>query len=200
MRERQNKYLLPQAPFYCVVDLEATCDDQDPPAVAREAMETIEIGAVMVDGRTLAPVSEFQSFVRPLRNPKLTEFCTTLTTIQQADIDQAATFPEVFEQFLGWANSFPEWRFCSWGAFDTKQICRDCEYWAMKPPWPWSDSVNLKRLFARQKGNIRECGIPAALSILGLPPMVGVHHRGIDDARNIARILPWMDCISTTKP
>jgi inhibitor of KinA sporulation pathway (predicted exonuclease) len=45
-------------------------------------------------------------------------------------------------------------------------------------------------LVAKQKGNIKECGIPAALSILGLPPMVGIHHRSIDDSRNIVRILP----------
>jgi inhibitor of KinA sporulation pathway (predicted exonuclease) len=185
-----NIYLLPEAPYYCVVDLEATCDNQDPPVVARDEMETIEIGAVMVDGRTLAPVGELQAFIRPVRNPKLTEFCTALTTITQGDVDQACAFPEAFAQFLAWANGFPGWRFASWGAYDTTQIRRDCAFWGIDPPWPWNESLNLKRLFARQKGNIKECGIPAALSILKIPPMTGTHHRGIDDARNIARILP----------
>ena len=185
-----NKYLLPQAEYYCVVDLEATCDNQDPSSAPRDEMETIEIGAVMVDGRTLAPVVEYQAFVRPVRHPKLIEFCTSLTTITQADVDQATTFPEVLAQFLAWANGFPVWRFCSWGAYDTTQIRRDCAFWNLGPPWTWSESVNLKRLFARQRGNIKECGIPAALSILRMPPMTGTHQRGIDDARNIARILP----------
>jgi inhibitor of KinA sporulation pathway (predicted exonuclease) len=30
-----------------------------------------------------------------------------------------------------------------------------------------------------------------ALKLCGLP-LQGVHHRGIDDARNIARMLPWI--------
>lgn len=185
-----NKYLLPNADYYCVVDIEATCDDRDPPAGAKDEMETIEIGVVMVHGTSFAPVAEFQAFIQPVRHPKLTEFCIGLTTITQADVDQAATFQEVLIQFLDWTRGFPGWRFCSWGAYDTKQIRRDCAFWGIDPPWPWNDSVNLKRLFARQKGNIRECGIPAALSILKMPPMTGMHHRGIDDARNIARILP----------
>jgi inhibitor of KinA sporulation pathway (predicted exonuclease) len=152
-------------------------------------METIEIGAVMVDGSTLAPVAEFQAFIRPVRNTKLTEFCTCLTTITQADVDQAQTFPEILGEFLVWANKFQGWRFCSWGAYDTTQIRRDCEFWHLDPPWPWNDSVNLKRLFAKQCGGLKECGIPAALSILEFSPMTGTHHRGIDDARNISRIL-----------
>lgn len=123
-----NKYLLPIADYYCVVDLEATCDDQDPPAVPRDEMETIEIGAVMINGRTLWTVAEFQAFVRPVRHPKLTDFCTSLTSITQTDVDQAPTFSEVLTQFLTWANGFQGWRLCSWGAYDTKQIRRDCAF------------------------------------------------------------------------
>lgn len=193
MRPKQtlkSKYLLPAAPYYCVVDLEATCDERGPRVVPREEMETIEIGAVMVDVVTLAPVAEFQAFVRPVRHPQLTAFCTNLTSITQADVDQADHFPQVLHDFLAWANGFSGWRFCSWGAYDVKQIRRDCDYWDLDPPWPWNDSVNLKRIFAKQQGNIKECGIPAALSILGLPSMEGVHHRGLDDARNIARLVP----------
>ena len=35
---------------------------------------------------------------------------------------------------------------------------------------------------------MRRCGMTAALDLLGLP-LAGTHHRGIDDARNIARIV-----------
>ncbi|MCI0413076.1 hypothetical protein L0222_09775, partial [bacterium] len=46
--------------------------------------------------------------------------------------------------------------------------------------------LNLKAAFARLRG-IKRCGMAAALNILGIP-LLGQHHRGIDDARNIARI------------
>jgi len=55
--------------FYLVIDLEATTSDDG--SLPPEQMETIEIGAVLVDTPTLAVVDEFQSFVRPIRRPKL---------------------------------------------------------------------------------------------------------------------------------
>jgi inhibitor of KinA sporulation pathway (predicted exonuclease) len=99
-------------------------------------METIEIGAVMVAGDTLKAAAEFQAFVRPVRNLQLTAFCTGLTTITQTDVDRAETFPEILKEFLAWAGTFPDWRFCFWGAFDTKQIRRDCNHWGIDVPWP----------------------------------------------------------------
>jgi 3'-5' exoribonuclease 1 len=51
-----------QPTYYLVVDLEATCDDRG--AVPRGEMETIEIGAVLVDAETLQPLDEYQTFIR----------------------------------------------------------------------------------------------------------------------------------------
>ena len=69
-------------PNMLVVDLEATCDDNAPTF----DMETIEVGAVWVapDGAVL---DRLQAFARPLINPHLTLFCSTLTNIHQADVD-----------------------------------------------------------------------------------------------------------------
>lgn len=55
-------------------------------------MEIIEVGAVTVDAANLQVVDEFQSFVRPTRHPRLTEFCTGLTSIAQQDVDNAPVF------------------------------------------------------------------------------------------------------------
>lgn len=65
--------------FYLVIDLEATTSDDG--SLPPEQMETIEIGAVLVDAQTLAVVDEYQSFVRPVRHPRLLPFCTKLTSI-----------------------------------------------------------------------------------------------------------------------
>jgi inhibitor of KinA sporulation pathway (predicted exonuclease) len=50
--------------------------------------------------------------------------------------------------------------------------------------------VNLKLAFARSLGIRRGLGTHGAFARVGLVPE-GTHHRGIDDARNIARLLPW---------
>jgi len=78
--------------YYLVVDLEATCDDKG--QVPREETEIIEIGAVLVEGGSLATVAELMTFVRPIVHPELTAFCTQLTTITQDMVAPAPAFPE----------------------------------------------------------------------------------------------------------
>ena len=90
-----------------VVDLEATCWDTSRP---RSHMETIEIGAVRLDA-SLTIVDEFDSFVRPVVDPKLSQFCTALTTIMQTDVNGAEMFPAVFARFLEWIGTGP-YRLC----------------------------------------------------------------------------------------
>ncbi len=51
--------------------------------------------------------------------------------------------------------------------------------------------LNLKKQFSAQLGEATRYGMAGALRRVGLP-LVGTHHRGIDDARNIARLLPWI--------
>ena len=76
--------------YYLVVDLEATCCDRG--NIRKEEMEIIEIGAVMVHSESLSIVDEFQSFIKPIRHPILTEFCKSLTSIAQAQVDRAPTY------------------------------------------------------------------------------------------------------------
>lgn len=171
-------------PAYLVVDLEATCDDRG--AVPREESETIEIGAVLVDGETLRPLRELQTFVRPVVHRRLTAFCTQLTTITQADVDHAPLFPEAADRLAAFAGNAV---FCSWGAYDKNQLARDARRHGVAHPLPGSH-LNLKELFARATGARRPCGTAGALARLGFV-MEGTHHRGIDDARNIARLLPY---------
>ena len=79
-------------PIHLVIYLEATCDADR--RLSKYEMEIIEIGAVLVDTETLIPVDELGTFVKPVRHPVLTPFCTELTTITQADVDHAPLFPE----------------------------------------------------------------------------------------------------------
>ena len=173
---------------YVVIDLEATCCDDY--TIPRHEMEIIEIGAVLVSGEGHAAVDEFQSFVRPVRHPVLTPFCTGLTSITQADVEAAPEFRAVFERLTGWIASHPAPHvFCSWGDYDRTQFQRDCAFHGIPYALP-QRHVNLKRAFSERLGTSRKFGMAGALAQAGLP-LAGTHHRGIDDARNIARLLPF---------
>jgi len=169
---------------YVVVDLEATCWDD---ARSRDQMEVIEIGAVrLTSDLEIDADDEFSRFVQPVVDPTLSDFCTELTSITQADVDGAERFPPVFASFLSWVGESPAW-FCSWGAYDVGQLERDCHrHDLVFPEWITARHVNVKREFAAWRG-VRPCGMAKALDIAGLP-LEGTHHRGIDDARNIARL------------
>lgn len=172
-----------------VVDLEATCDSQG--KMPREEMEIIEIGAVLVRMATDEIIDEFQEFVRPVKNPQLTEFCRELTSISQDQVDAAPAFRDALARFQEWMfRDGRRPRFCSWGAYDRKQFAQDCRYHEIEDPMP-RPHYNLKVLFSEQQGlGRRRYGLKQALYRVGLE-LTGTHHRGIDDARNIARLLPY---------
>jgi 3'-5' exoribonuclease 1 len=171
---------------YLVIDLEATCDNGG--LVPKREMEIIEIGAVLVDAINFEPIAEFQSFVRPVRHPTLTPFCRQLTSITQAEVDAAPGFPEVIRSLQDFMNNQRP-LFCSWGNYDRGQFGLDAGYHQVELPFG-SDHLNLKQAFSDALGTRKRFGMAAALRELGIP-LTGTHHRGIDDARNIATILPY---------
>lgn len=171
---------------YLVIDLEATCCDDN--SFPREEMEIIEIGAVLVDAGTLAPTKELQTFVRPIRHRKLTEFCTRLTSITQAQVDAAPLFPGAIAALREMVRG-ADILFCSWGKYDRNQLERDARRHGVSLPLGKSH-LNLKERFARQLGKPRELGVGQALRRVRLR-FDGTQHRAIDDARNIVRLLPY---------
>jgi inhibitor of KinA sporulation pathway (predicted exonuclease) len=174
--------------YYLIIDLEATCCDAG--TVPRHEMEIIEIGAVMLNRITWEIDSEFQQFIQPVRHRELTAFCTTLTTIQQQDIAQAPKFPEAIELFKEWMNLFPNNIFGSWGKYDKNQFIQDCKYHNI--PYPFSsEHINIKETFSEYLGVSKRFGMAQALEYLGIE-LQGTHHRGIDDARNIAAIYRYI--------
>ena len=184
-----RKRPLPTPALWLVVDLEATCDRRGFP---RDQMETIEVGAVLVDAATATPIDEFQTFVRPVVRPWLTPFCTELTSITQHEVDHAPVFADAMAAWGRWLAPHTAGRdfvFASWGRYDRHQLEQDAR--RARCTLPVGDRhVDLKSEFATARG-IRRCGMARALHAVGLP-LEGTHHRGIDDARNIARLLPFI--------
>ena len=171
-----------------VVDLEATCASNG--AIPPSKMETIEIGAVLVEPIHFEICSEFQAFIKPVRNPNLTEFCIDLTGITQEMVSEAASYFEVFPAFVEWIerNAMGS-AFCSWGAYDRRQLEQDCVMHGLVYNMP--PHANLKALFSDRQSTKRPVGMAAALELCGIE-LSGQHHRALDDAKNIAQLLPWI--------
>jgi inhibitor of KinA sporulation pathway (predicted exonuclease) len=79
--------------------------------------------------------------------------------------------------------------FCSWGDYDRRQLEADCLRHRLPYPMP-GRHVNLEALFSATLGLRKKLGMAEALRQVGLD-LHGTHHRGIDDARNIARLVPY---------
>ncbi len=170
---------------YIVFDLEATCWERSSPENSRPN-EIIEIGAVLYNDQFL-PVDEYVQFIKPIAYPKLSDFCTELTSIKQSNVDGAPIFSEVVEDFKNWCGQGDnDYILCSWGFYDKKQLKSDCERHGLEHNWT-RKHISLKHQYGRMTSNGKPPGMKTALKMEGFS-LDGTHHRGIDDARNIAKI------------
>lgn len=167
---------------YIIFDLEATCWQ----GREKKDNETIEIGAVLINEKKQI-VAEFERFIKPLKYPTLSEFCKNLTSIKQQDVDKAAYFSEVVQDFKDWfGHGDQEYLLCSWGFYDQKQFESDCALHGIDADWT-KEHISLKHQYAKFRQLKRAIGMKNALKLEKIP-LEGTHHRGIDDARNIAKI------------
>lgn len=171
---------------YIIFDLEATCWDGR--AGRGKINEIIEVGALKLDDN-LKEIDRFAHFVRPVFNPELSPFCKELTTITQEQVDGAEPYEVVLEKFASWSqDGDDEVMMLSWGYYDRQQILREAKHKGHEGTiiklMERHDS--FKHRFAQVR-DIRPCGMQGALKMFDLP-LDGTHHRGIDDAVNIAKI------------
>ncbi|KAL4074498.1 ribonuclease H-like domain-containing protein [Scleroderma yunnanense] len=163
---------------------------------------------------------EFRSFVKPTWRPQLSQFCTDLTGITQAQVNLAPTFPKVLKLFARFLaknglidprNGRPLQRFC-WctdGPFDVRDfVVKQCFISKIPmPPWLRGDVLDVRKLvslWSNTSGafdgqqvrtrlatshNLCSLNIPQQLRVLGIGPFQGRQHCGMDDTRNVARVI-----------
>lgn len=165
-----------------VVDVESTCwKDKPPPGVPSEI---IEIGICTLDLKTLERGEKKSILVKPKRS-EVSPFCTELTTITPEMVKNAASLKEAMMVLATYKTDSRPW--ASWGDYDRKMINQECI--SKQVPNPMNRThLNVKNLFALKNKLDKEVGMDEALKILKTP-LTGTHHRGGDDAFNIAGIL-----------
>ncbi len=166
-----------------VVDVEATCWEGKPPA--GEENEIIEVGICTLDVASGKRLEKESILVKP-RSSTVSEFCTQLTTLTPAQVEQGITFAEACK-ILKKKYLSQQRVWASYGDYDRRQFERQCLAENVSYPFG-SRHINVKTLFAVIHALPYEVDMAAALQMLNLP-LQGTHHRGVDDAGNIAGIL-----------
>jgi inhibitor of KinA sporulation pathway (predicted exonuclease) len=192
-----------------VVDVEATCWEEDPPA--GQESEIIEIGLCELDLRTFERSGKRSYLIKPVRST-VSPFCTSLTTITADLLEAEGT---LFEEAIRKLNADLNPRqlvWASWGAYDREMFAAEAQRrWNGSTPdiierrkagpyksppkelYPWGRlHVNAKNMHALVLGSFnREYSMAEAVTLAGLT-LEGTHHRGSDDAWNIAGVIAWM--------
>nr|CAH8873428.1 unnamed protein product [Trichobilharzia regenti] len=173
-----------------VLDFEATCDKEK----KIEIPEIIEFPVLMVNSSTFQTEAVFHQYVRPTVNPELTDFCTELTGIIQAMVEDQSDLPTVlkmFDAFLDENNlktSLNKFAFVTCGDWDLKtMLVSQCKHLGIAVPDYFKQWINLKKVYCDVMGHFPS-SMMSMLSTLNLKH-IGRHHSGIDDCRNIANIL-----------
>jgi inhibitor of KinA sporulation pathway (predicted exonuclease) len=165
-----------------VIDVESTCWQGPPPR--GQVSEIIEIGICTLDATTLERRGKRAIMVKPIRST-VSEFCTKLTTLRQDDVHYAGSLADAVTILKKEYRALDR-LWASWGDYDRSQFERCCR--ELTVPYPFGKShLNIKTLFALAYGDKREMGLDEACERIGMK-LEGVHHRGIDDAWNIAAI------------
>ena len=165
-----------------VIDVECTCWEDLPPR--RQTSEIIEIGLCVVDVQMLRRIERRSLMVKPMMS-ELSDFCAKLTGITNDMVVDAPPLSEAI-RILRDQYRAADRLFASWGDYDRKQFQNNCQTYNLKYPFG-PTHLNVKNLFSTALGIKQELGIDAACERLGLT-MEGAHHRGVDDAWNIARL------------
>jgi ERI1 exoribonuclease 3 len=177
---------------FVALDFEATCAADG----RLHPQEIIEFPSVLLDA-DLQQIDTFESFVRPVRHPRLTRFCTELTSITQVEAEGAETFPRVLARYLDWlvghglaTSGKVSYVLVTCGSWDLgRMFPMQLRVSGLSHlPAPFREWLDIRLPFEQCVPEARGVGLLGMLDALGLPH-VGRHHRGIDDAHALVAIL-----------
>lgn len=183
--------------YICILDFEATCFSND--EVDRNKMEIIEFPSILykinTNDNSYELIDEFHKYVKPTYKPVLTNFCKKLTGITQTIVDNSETIDIVYNDHIKWLNTHikegDNFIICTCGAWDLKSILpNEIKNKKLKRHKYYNKFINIKDEF-NYFYNRNVNGMVDMLKILKIN-LVGKHHSGIDDTRNITSILLHM--------
>lgn len=170
-------------------------------------VEILEFPVVMIDAQSMEFIDSFHRFVRPtaMSELRITEYIEGKYGkfgVDRVWHDTAITFKEVLQEFEDWIGNHNLWSkeqggslnsaaFVTCGNWDLKtKVPEQCRVSKIKLPTYFMEWINLKDIYLNFY-NRRATGMMTMMRELQMP-IVGSHHLGIDDSKNIARVVQRM--------
>ena len=170
-----------------VIDVEATCWQSNPPSgtpIDERKNEIIEIGITPVSLPDKV-IGESEAIIVLPTTTEISEFCTNLTTLTPEFVaDNGIPFRDAIE-YMKKKYRTERNMWASWGDYDKNAFRRQCQNEHVRYPFTTAH-LNVKSLFTWKHGF--SCGMSKVMSQMKIP-QEGTHHRGVDDSKNIAKVL-----------
>ena len=149
--------------------------------------EIIEIGAVLLDVTSSSIEPVYQSFIRPIFYPKLTNECSRLTQINQQDVDHGVELAEALQKMeQAYVPGKTYW--VGYGDADHDVLAQVCIKYKIPNPFPSEDYIDLASQFKLFYAKERRLSLKNAVREVGLE-LDGIEHTAMDDAKNAAQLL-----------
>ncbi|KAJ1285971.1 hypothetical protein BS78_03G318100 [Paspalum vaginatum] len=170
-------------------------------------VEILEFPIIMIDAQSMEFVDSFHRFVRPttMSEQRTTEYIAGKygkLGLDRVWHDTAIPFKEVLQQLEEWIGNHNLWKkehagslnsaaFVTCGNWDLKTKVPDqCKVSKIKLPTYFMEWINLKDIYLNFYRR-RATGMMTMMRELQMP-IIGSHHLGIDDSKNIARVVQRM--------
>ncbi|XP_057748860.1 uncharacterized exonuclease domain-containing protein At3g15140 [Arachis stenosperma] len=177
--------------FFLVLDLEGR-------------VEILEFPVLMISAKTMQVEDIFHRFVRPteMSEQRINEYIEGKYGkfgVDRVWHDTAVPFKEVIQQFEAWLMQRQLWKggsldgaaFVTCGNWDLKtKVPQQCQVSKLKLPSYFMEWINLKDVYLNFYKR-RATGMITMMKELQIP-LRGSHHLGIDDTKNITRVLQHM--------
>ncbi|KAK3129341.1 hypothetical protein QOZ80_6BG0478050 [Eleusine coracana subsp. coracana] len=167
-------------------------------------VEILEFPVVMIDAQSMEFIDSFHRFVRPtaMSEQRIKEYIEGKYGkfgVDRVWHDTAIPFKEVLQEFEDWMGNHNLWSkeqggslnsaaFVTCGNWDLKtKVPEQCRVSKIKLPTYFMEWINLKDIYLNFY-NRRATGMMTMMRQLEMP-IAGSHHLGIDDSKNIARVV-----------
>lgn len=178
---------------HIVLDLEMNNIRRESEAREICTMETIEIGAVMLDDN-LQEIASFRTYVKPEYNDRIEKKIKKLTGITDEMVQCAPKFNDAFKMFTSWClGTNDEVTIYAWSENDYNQVIKEieikgCQLSGKEQQLIAKEWTDFQNEFDGKMGFDRCLSLKNALDMAGLD-FSGREHDALDDARNTAELL-----------
>lgn len=146
-----------------------------------EFREIVQIGAIKVDTEGLRELDEFETLVRPIKNPELSEYFTKLTSITQDRVDASGLhLKEALARLVDWAGDLSIYSYGHDGAV----LRENCTLVGIPFPMRLMNFFDIRIWFQVHGVNVDQYSSGTIMTAFG-KPLPANPHNALADVRGI---------------